>query len=311
MIGTRQPSATVVISTRDRRESLTRAIESALAQTAPIEVLVLDDGSTDGSADVVRARFPTVRLERSPRALGYIAQRNRGALLARAEVIVSIDDDAHFPSPHTIAQTLTSFDTPRVGAVAIPFVNVNTSPEVLQRAPAAHGTFVTDAFVGTAYAIRRDLFLSLDGFRREFFHQGEERDLCLRMLEAGYVVRLGTADPIHHAESPLRSWRRMAIYGRRNDVLFAWYNVPSVILPLHLTATSLLGLRSGIGTGHLGAMGWGLLRGLGASLRRGRARSPVSLRTYMLSRSLRRSRALPIEEVEPALRRVDGPAGRA
>ncbi|MBX3466771.1 MAG: glycosyltransferase family 2 protein [Planctomycetes bacterium] len=304
------PVATVVISTKDRRESLARTIESALAQTVAPEVLVIDDGSTDGTDEMVRARFPQVHLERSPVSRGYIAQRNLGASLARAKVVVSLDDDAYFPSDRTVEQTLVEFDHRRVGAVAIPFVNVNSGPQVLQRAPARGADiFVTDSFVGTAYAIRRDVFLGLGGFRTEFFHQGEERDLCLRMLATGRVVRLGTADPIHHVESPLRSWRRMALYGRRNDVLFAWYNVPTVMLPVHLSASSLLGLRCGLRTGHLGAMGLGLLRGAGAALRAPRARRPVSLRTYVLARRLRRGRGLPLGLFELTLPSLDRPEG--
>lgn len=302
--------ATIVISTKNRRESLVATIESALAQTITTEVMVLDDGSSDGTAEMVRQRFPQVRLVRSEHSLGYIAQRNRGAELARGPVLFSIDDDAFFPSPFTVEQTLRDLEHPRVGAVAMPFVNVNTGPEVLQRAPQDAGVFVTDSFVGTAYAVRRDLFLGLGGFREDFFHQGEERDLCIRMLSRGRVVRLGRADPIHHLESPLRSWTRMAVFGRRNDVLYAWYNVPTVVLPAHLAGTTLLGLRLALRTGQVGAMPWGLLRGYAASSLRMLHRDPVSLRVYLLARRLRRSHGLALQVIEadltPRVREGDG-----
>ena len=59
-------------------------------------------------------------------------------------------------------------------------------------------------------------------------HQGEESDLCIRMLAAGYVVRLGSSDPIHHFESPKRSFSRMDHFGsaKRRTVCLAERAVP-------------------------------------------------------------------------------------
>ncbi|MDX1630893.1 MAG: glycosyltransferase family A protein [Thermoanaerobaculia bacterium] len=65
----------MVIPTHDRRELLPRALESVLDQTRlPGEVLVVDDGSTDGTAELVRSRYPSVRL---------LTQENRGVSAAR------------------------------------------------------------------------------------------------------------------------------------------------------------------------------------------------------------------------------------
>src|SRR4051812_19167164 len=130
------PPATIVITTRNRKEELARAVASALTQTVACEVLVVDDGSTDGTADLVRREFPAVRVVRCDESAGYIVRRNQAASLARAPVVVSIDDDATFPSPRTVEQSLADFDHPRVGAVAVPFVNVWDGPAVLQAAPA-------------------------------------------------------------------------------------------------------------------------------------------------------------------------------
>src|SRR5438034_4863248 len=114
-----KPLASIVITTKNRQEELLLAICSAFSQSIPVEVLVMDDGSTDGTAEMIRTRFPSVRLERSERSIGYVVQRNRAARLAIADIIFSIDDDATFTSPNTVAQTLTEFGHPRVGAVAI------------------------------------------------------------------------------------------------------------------------------------------------------------------------------------------------
>ena len=224
-----------------------------------------------------------------------IVRRNEGARLARGAVIISIDDDGEFSGTRVVEQTLAEFDDPRIGAVAIPFVNVLQSPDVHQRAPGAAGCFVTDTFIGTAHALRRDLFLALGGYRDSLIHQGEERDYCLRMLAAGSVVRLGRAEPIRHYESPRRDRRRMDFFGRRNDVLFAWHNVPLPAFPVHLAATVLNGLRSAVRAHHPARMFAGLAAGLAGGARdwaRGERR-PVGCAAYRLHRRFEERRAVP------------------
>lgn len=216
----------MVIVTRDRRDTLRVALESALAQEGDVEVLVMDDASTDGTPDLVAGEFPAVRLVRSATARGYIAQRNAAARLARAPVIVSIDDDARFSAPDTVATTLAEFDDPRIAAVAMPFVHTARGPQVHQRAPGGPGTWLTNAYIGTAHAVRRDVFLELGGYREDLGHFFEEPDLCLRMLSAGHAVRLGRAAPILHTEFPGRDLDRAAVQLLRNHVVFAWTHVP-------------------------------------------------------------------------------------
>ena len=70
-------TVSVVIATRDRKSDLRRAIASCLRQTAAPEILVLDDGSTDGTADMVRQEFR--RLRRRPGLPLGIGQRHLAA----------------------------------------------------------------------------------------------------------------------------------------------------------------------------------------------------------------------------------------
>lgn len=295
-----QPSATILITTKNRKEELAAALETCVTQSAPCEVLVIDDGSTDGTSDMVRDRFPSVRVVRHEQSAGYIVRRNQGAELARSPIVVSIDDDAAFPNRETIAQTLSEFDSPRIGAVAIPFINVRQSETVYQRAPDADRTYVAATYIGTAHALRRDVFLKFGGYRTFFIHQGEEGDYCLRMLAAGWVTRLGRADPIHHFESPRRDFTRMDVHGRRNDVLFTWYNVPFPAVLVHLPATILKGLRHGFRCGRPGNAFRGIARGLWDGLRTTRDRHPVRPAVYRLHRKLREG-AIPLDEIEADL----------
>src|SRR5215212_8428605 len=125
-----QPQATILITTKNRKDELLGAVRSALLQTAAVEVLVVDDGSTDGTAQMMAENFPpathpNVKFHRFEESGGYIGRRNQGAQLAAAPYVFSIDDDAAFSTPNIVEQTLADFDHPRIGAVAIPYINVN------------------------------------------------------------------------------------------------------------------------------------------------------------------------------------------
>ena len=209
--------------------------------------------------------------------------------------------DLIFSTARVVEETLKEFDHPRIGAVAIPCKDVRKSQELRQRAPSGEGCHVVDSFIGTAYAVRRDVFLRVGGYREQLVHQGEERDFCLRLMNHGWVVRMGRADPVLHYESPNRDYRRMDFYGRRNDVLFAWHNVPWVMLPVHLLATTINGIFSGIETGRPVRMFWGSVSGYFASAARWSERAPVSGPVYWLSRRLRKAGPARLAEIEPIL----------
>lgn len=300
---TSRPAASVVIATRNRRNELREAVRSALAQSVPLEVVVIDDASTDGTAGMLRAEFPTVRLYRSDEPHGVVTQRNRGVALARAPIVLGLDDDAVYTSSETVAQTLDDFSDPRIGAVAIPYVDVTRNGSVLlrHRAPATDGVYVTAVFGAGAFAARRDLYLVLGGMRDVIFHQGEERDFCLRLLDAGYVTRLGTGDPLVHKESSIRDVRRMDLYGRRNDILHSWHNVPLRFAPLRMLELTVKGIGFGVRVGRPLRMLRGLLLGYRACWQERAKRRPVSVAAYRLDRLLRRRGPQRLERVEPLL----------
>ena len=295
--------ASVVITTKNRKADLLQAIDSSLRQTASPEVLVLDDGSTDGTADLVNRLHPAVRCFAAAESQGYIVQRNRAARLASGQIIFSLDDDAIFSSPSIVETTLREFDDPRVGAVAIPFVDVHRSAKVRQFAPTP-GVYANYDFIGTAHAVRRDLFLALGGYREVLVHQSEEEDYCIRMLNHGYIVRLGSSQAIVHFESPRRSWTRMDYFGARNKILYAWHNVPQPYLIGHLAMTTAKTLLYTLHPSRFAIRLKGVVNAYHAILSRATARQPVQPATYLMSRKLKRHGPIRIQHIEPELRRL-------
>jgi glycosyltransferase involved in cell wall biosynthesis len=291
--------ACVIIATKNRKESLRRAITSVVMQRTPVELLVIDDGSTDGTSEMVEAEFSHVRLERTPISRGYIAQRNCAALMSSADVIISIDDDATFSSPWVVEQTITAFGHPRVAAVAIPYIEPHKGKRIFQSSPDRQ-IWITDMFRGTAYAVRREIFIRLGGYREQLVHQGEELDFCIRLLDHGFVVRLGSGDYVVHDEMPERDWNRMDFYGRRNDILFVWNNVPAPFFLSHLIGTTLRGAGLAATAGKMG-MARGILAGYRDSARSANVRAPVSLAAYRLHRALKKGGPRPLADIESLL----------
>jgi glycosyltransferase involved in cell wall biosynthesis len=296
--------ATVVITSKNRCADLATAITSCLWQTAEPEIIVIDDGSTDETPLEIPSRFPTIRFVRHECSKGYIHRRNEGAALATGDVIFSIDDDAEFSSRYVVAQALSDFQAPRIGALAIPLIEPKRHDSVLQQAPDDTDIWVTDTFKGTAYAIKKSCFHAVGGFRTFLVHQGEESDLCIRLLNQGVFVRLSRADPIIHHESPKRDLRRMHYYGRRNDILFAVNNVPGRLAAIHMLATTVKGVRTALCAKQPSAMFKGLWKGWQEGLSLLRSRQPVSAMAYRVFRTLRKKGPCRLSELEHLVKLV-------
>ncbi|MEL6330868.1 MAG: glycosyltransferase family 2 protein [Planctomycetota bacterium] len=308
--------AAVAISTHNRKDELKTAVDSCLAQSLGerLQVVVVDDGSTDGTSEMLRATYghlPNVRLDAKHPGIGLIGERNRFPELCDAPVIVSMDDDAIFESKHTVEQTLADFEGAsvkeaegRVAAVAIPYIDVNIRPGVVQQSPPAHDDgpgrlYAAEQYRGTAHAILKEPFIRVGRYRAQLFRQGEEQDLSIRLYNAGYVVVLGTADPIHHLESPKRSKPAIYRFTARNNLWFAWHNVPKPAFAKHALGGALNLLVDGLThPGRLFPRVEGVWQGFGGMLGSQRAeRDPVSMAAYRLFRRLRKGGPVPIEDV--------------
>ena len=120
-----RPRVSVVIPTYNRRDLLLRAIDSVRAQTLPVEeVIVVDDGSTDGTGEAVRDRFgPGITYLRQDNA-GVSAARNRGLAAARGEYLALLDSDDEWLPEKTLRQTQWLDEHPSFGMVLCDVIRV-------------------------------------------------------------------------------------------------------------------------------------------------------------------------------------------
>ena len=282
------PRVSLIIPTRNRREELRLTLQTARHQTIQPEIIVLDDGSGDGTDQMMRDEFPDVRYERFGGANGPCVLRNRGTELASASIIVSIDDDASFPSPRTIEQAIAMFAVhPQVGAISIPFINVRLNNERQQQPPANSPPLCIYSFIGAACAMRRDVFLELGGYRETLYYDHEESDLCLRMLAAKYVTVMSDADPMHHAESRSRNLSLLDYCRYRNLFLLTWMNVPTLMLVPMLMNSVWRGFYNGIRDRRPISILKGTFAGVVWIIRHPRRRSPVPMWAFSKFRAMR------------------------
>ncbi len=283
--------ASIVITTRNRREDTLVAVASSFAQFGvPLEVLVYDDASDDGTAEALRREFPAARVFTSSGRNGYIVNRNRGFHEARGAYVFSIDDDAYFSKPDIVARIVAQLEADRsIGAVAIPYV------EPFARLTRSHRSAPFAAvpgqelrnYVGCAHAVRRELAVELGGYRDDFVHQGEERDFCLRLWASGHRVLYGDSGPIVHMVSPMRDSSRMAYYGLRNQILFECLSAPISALVVRVPVICVNAIRYKFVWATLPLKLVAICAGLLEGTRRRNGRRPVSRATYRKFRELK------------------------
>jgi len=234
---------TVGIATRNRFRSLVRCVESlACLGDLVAKVIVVDDASDEPVEGPLAAACPQMadRLQVVRRdAGGYIAGRNCLMQLAATDYVLSLDDDAYVIDAAGIGRAVALMERdPSVAAVACAQAEADGSPwpAGMQPAPVSYACDVA-AFIGFASVIRRSAFFEVGGYREPLFFYGEEKDLSVRLWDAGYrVVYMPDVRVAHVIDPEGRSPARYVRYAIRNDCLFALYNEP---LPVALVSVPL------------------------------------------------------------------------
>ena len=185
---------TVVIATRNRCPELIRTLRQLHELIPPPPVIVVDNGSTDGTAQAVREQFPEVVVLALRRNYGAPA-RNLGVLAARTPYVAFSDDDSWW-APGALQRAAAALDgCPRLGLVAARTlvgpaehpdpVNSLMARSPLPRSPDAPGPSVL-GFLACSAVCRRRAFCQVGGFSCLLFFVGEERLLCYDLASAGW-----------------------------------------------------------------------------------------------------------------------------
>jgi len=229
----------VIIITWNRRDELLVTLRAMERQTVPHELIVVDNGSTDGTGEAVLAAHPGARVVTLPHNTGVSIGRNRGIEAATHELLVFLDDDATFADATALQRVIDRFaETPGLGILATNICQAATGePESAAIPRRDKRTMDTDYeaayFAGGGFALRRELFERIGMFPEDILYGGEEMDLSWRALDAGFVITWAHDLVVLHRLSPLARpggrWIRANMCNR--------LRLPIKFLPWHCVAT--------------------------------------------------------------------------
>lgn len=187
------PTVTISILNYQRKELLRQALRQALSQDFPnLEVLVVDNASTDGSERMVEKDFPQVRLIRLPENIGCAA-RNAAMAAAKGEFVLTIDNDVLLRTRDDVRTVVEIFAQHAPSLACVNFKILDADGNLSHRdwchprdwRSFADQEFFTDYVLEGACAFRREAFDLAGGYWAPLFLGHEGVDLALRLLDRG------------------------------------------------------------------------------------------------------------------------------
>lgn len=280
------PDVSVIVVNFNGREWLGPCLEAIAAQNlTPLEVIVVDNASTDGSVAFVRERFPSVQLVAVERNSGFAGGNNAGARIARGRHLAFLNNDT-VADPGWLSALQRALDgNASAGAATSRIVYMN-DPAVIDSAgdgytcaggafkrghggPAADYRVAEEVFgaCGAAFMIRREVFEELGGFDDDFFLVYEDVDLSYRAQLLGHhCLYVPEAIVLHAGSATMGTLSSQAVFhGQRNLEWVYLKNTPLPLLlrtmPSHLAYVAAAAVFFAF-SGRF----WAFLRGKGAAL---------------------------------------------
>ena len=214
-----RPGVTAVISTWNKLEDVRANLRGIFAQTRPFDdVVVVDNASSDGTADALRAEFPGVRLVVMPHSrYGACETFNIGFACARTELLAILDDDVVLP-PHWLERALDRLlAEPETTAVVSTQIIEPGMPEGYRASPEVNRERYMSTFRGCASLARTAALREAGGYDERLFLYGNERDLTCRLLNLGYrVLQYPGVEAFHKTPFGVKLGKRSLYYHARN-----------------------------------------------------------------------------------------------
>lgn len=236
-------TVTVVVLSFNRRDELRstlqklREVQNTIVEFL-IEVIIVDNGSNDGSPQMVSSLFPEFKLVALPENVG-IAGRNYGIRLAKGKYILLLDDDAHIEAKDLIKAVHRMEANPKIGILSLNVLSKDGKSFFHSNSLFREGL----AFCAAAVLIKKEVFEKAGYFSKVGFLYHDETDLAIRALARGYQINFAPDIVAVHRVSVLnRSSSRSAYYGARSTVLFLskYFSIKNLIMALPAVALSVL-----------------------------------------------------------------------
>ncbi len=243
----------ILVHNRDRAQALGRCLDSVAAQRLrPLELVLLDAGSTDGSRSVIEDAAKTlgsagIRVSSgSCASLGVAESRNLLAARATGSLLFFLDNDAVVQVNDGLQRIAERFAAePDLGLVACRALHrdsdeVDPGAWVFRRPPASwqDRRFSTFTFTGGCFLVRRQAFETAGGFWEALPYAREEEDLALAMLDRGWMIDYDPAVTIRHY--PEKTGRMSPSERKRvelrNGAMVIFRRLPLPLVPVAIAA---------------------------------------------------------------------------
>jgi GT2 family glycosyltransferase len=233
------PRVSVVVITHDRREELDRSLARLEALPEKPHVVVVDNGCTDGTGEMVRRQHPGVTLLSPGANLGAVG-RNLGVAAVDTPYVAFCDDDTWY-DPGALARAADLLDAHPTLAVVTAAIMVEPAGRLdaiceemarspLDRPPGLPGHPLLSFLAGVS-TVRREAFVAAGGFSERLWLGGEEELLASDLARAGWHMAYVPSVVAHHQASRLRDAHLRRRHGIRNTLWFTWLRrpVPSAV----------------------------------------------------------------------------------
>ena len=221
------------ITSKNRVGILPKSIQSALDQSYKDKFIeVFDDASTDGTEKLVE-KYPDVTWHLSPATVGYLYARNLFLNNKKAKYFVSLDDDAWFLNKDALALAIEYLESHKdVAAIAFDILSPDEGVESDYLNDIKIQPVETNLFIGCGHILNRSIANSLGNFiANPGYYGGEEKDLCIRIIDAGYkIIKLQGLYVWHDKTNLSRDIKKQHRSGVCNDLVFTLRRFPLVVL---------------------------------------------------------------------------------
>ena len=256
----------VVIPSYNGKHLLEKNLPAVLkSMPSSSEVIVVDDFSTDGTADWLAKNYPHIKVVRNSKNLRFGRSCNLGVNMAKGEIVVLLNNDVN-PHSDFLLSVLPHFKDNQVFAVGFGEIN-SVDGEIVSGGrgvskferglvthwrPKDQKTSSAIWLSGGSMAFNKGIWNKLGGFDELFRPAYEEdRDLCWQALKSGYKIVFEPKAIVEHFHEStnlkLFGKTKISLYSLKNQLLFVWKNISSpwyllnhlVWLPYHLILTTI------------------------------------------------------------------------
>mgnify|MGYP005849126035 CR=1 FL=1 len=244
------PFCSVIIPNYNGEHLLPTCLDALRRQSYPhFEVIVVDNGSSDGSVALVERAYPEVRLLRLACNRGLAGACNAAARIARGDVLVMLNSDTEAEPGWLAALVQTLAEHPQAGSAASKMLlferrdTLHTAGDLygVDGLPRNRGVWERDegqydqaveifSGCGGAVAYRRQAWEAVGGFDEDFFMYCEDVDLGWRLQLAGYPAVFAPQARVYHRLSATGGGAIASFYTGRNTIWVLAKDVPGGIL---------------------------------------------------------------------------------